>query len=70
MSKSSTEQVDQSLAIACSMQSFAQQIGKSLTMKQKKQQDDRLLKQLSRIERKQQEAIRKMIEQELAFSSA
>jgi alanyl-tRNA synthetase len=46
-----------------------QQLG-SLTMKQKKKQDDRLLKQLSRAERKQQEQLRQMITKDLSFSAA
>ena len=39
-------------------------------MKNKKQQDDRLLKQLSRMERMQQEKIRKIILQDPAFTTA
>ncbi len=36
----------------------------------KKKQDDRLLKQLSRSERKQQEQLRQMILKDLSFSIA
>lgn len=36
----------------------------------KKKQDDRLLKQLSRAERKQQEQLRQMILKDLSFSVA
>jgi hypothetical protein len=35
--------------------------------KQKKKQDDRLLKQLNRIERKQQEMLRRMIQSDPLF---
>lgn len=55
--------------IVCLLPSKSLTLG-LLTMKQKKKQDDRLLKQLTRIERKQQEALRMMIQNDLSFANA